>query len=480
MPEAQGYTQIHAQALAARQHWLEKTELPRLKEEFRSFHSSFVNIYQLLLKKGILQEDPYKQETKVGELEVPPADAFNEAKKTDELSIRLSNYDNQLDFLVNFYQFSSEFLTIDRIKRIVALAKYIDWAHLTNASPSHTTKALAELLGSAKGSMDQISMTIIGEALTTLEKATGNIMAILKELTAYQREYIKGQIREKICGELDFAPDAGLSKKAEILSQIRKKYTQVPGLPFSTEISEELINEDYTPQGKALREKILRSLAPPDAKPKAQKKQVSFKAFLIDGIHMLGSVSQTIADIVVKIDENNAVLESVKRGFWDKVRKAFQEMMHKAPEPVIYRLQYLDPDKGTSTREDVNYYTLRTDLEKKIRATAAFHARPGASRFDSMSEDQLLVFLEKGIREIQNTHKILSALDEYFKAGAPPEIRDKIKGIKPELAAIKNAVVNANQKRYEYSAQKEEAEQLKRLGVDVYTPENQGTGGQGA
>jgi hypothetical protein len=177
---------------------------------------------------------------------------------------------------------------------------------------------------------------------------------------------------------------------------------------------------------------------------------------------------------VVKIDENNATLESVKKGFWDKVRKAVQEMMHKPPEPVIYKLQYLDPVKGTSAREDVNYYTLRADLEKKIRTTAAFHARPGASRFDAMGEDQLLAFLERGVTEIQNTHRILSALDEYFKASAPPDIRDKIKGIKPELAAIKNSIVNANQKRYEYSAQKEEAEQLKRLGVDVYTPAGQG------
>ncbi|MDR1178576.1 MAG: hypothetical protein LBK64_07095 [Spirochaetaceae bacterium] len=467
MPETQEYTRLHAQALEARQHWLEETELPRLKEGFRSLHMSFETIYQLLLKKGILQEDPYKQETKVGELAIPPTEALNESKKIDELSIRLSNYDNQIDFLVNFYQVSIEFLTIDRIKRIVGLVKYIDWAHFNNASPSHNTKALAELIGVEKGNIDQISMTIISESLDTLQKVAGTIMGILKELVNYQREYIKGRIRETISGSLDFAPDAGLSKKNEILTQIKKKYSAV-GLPFSTEITEELINEDYTPQGKALKENILKGLALPEAKPKVRKQQLSFKAFLADGLHILSSVSQTIADIVVKIDENNAVMESTKKNFWDKVRKAFQEMMRKPPEPVIYRLQYLDPVKGTSTKEDVNYYTLKADLEKKIRTTAAMHARSGASRMDSMGEDQLLAFLERGVKEIQNTHKILSALDEYFKISAPPEVRDKIKGIKPELATIKNAIVNANQKRYEYSAQKEETEQLKKLGVDGY------------
>jgi hypothetical protein len=41
-----------------------------------------------------------------------------------------------------------------------------------------------------------------------------------------------------------------------------------------------------------------------------------------------------------------------------------------------------------------------------------------------------------------------------------------VKGIKPELATIKNAIVRANQDRYEYSAQKEEEEQMKRLGIN--------------
>ncbi|MDR1428785.1 MAG: hypothetical protein LBI85_00720 [Spirochaetaceae bacterium] len=467
MPEAQDYIRLHAQALAARQQWLEKTELPRVKEGFRSFHASFENIYLLLLKKGILQEDPYKQETKVGELEIPPAGAMNEAAKIDELSIRLSNYDNQIDFLVNFYQFSVEFLTLERIKRIAALVKYIDWIHFNSASQSHTTKAFAELIGSVKGNVDQISATIISESLDAIQKASVSVMIILKELVDFQREYIKGQIREKISGALPFAPDAGLTKKNEILSQIKKNYSAVAGLPFSTEITEELINEDYTPQGEALRKTILKSLALPDAKPKVHKQQISFKTFLIEGLHILGSVSQTLADIVVKIDENNATMESIRKGFWDKVRKAFQEMMHKPPEPVIYRLQYLDTAKGTNVREDINYYSLKTDLEKKIRTTAALHAKPGTSRLDAMGEDQVLAYLDRGVKDIQNTHKILSALDEYFKISAPPEVRDKIKGIKPELAAIKNAIVNANQKRYDYSAQKEETEQLKKLGVDV-------------
>jgi hypothetical protein len=468
MADAAEYVQIHAQAVERRRDWLEKTELPRLKEELRSFQSSFVNIYQILLKKGFLQEDPYKQDTKVGELQIPPTDAFTETKKLDELSIRLSDYDNQLDFLVNFYQFSSEFLTLDRIKRIVGLVKYIDWSHFTNASPSHNTKALAEILASVKSGVDQISMTIINDSMTNIVKARGNAMTMLKELADYQRESIKSRIRLDILPGLTIDKDtgsAGPAKRNEIITQMRKKYAAVLGGPFYPEIAEELINEDYTPGGAKLREEALKALAIPDTSQKKEKKQISFKIALIQGLQILGSASTILADILLKIDENNATLESVKKGFWERMRKLFREMINKEPDPVIYKLQYLDPVKGTSAREELNYYNLRQDLEKKIRTLGAM--RPDSSRIKAMNEEQLLLLLERGVGDVQNIHKILSALDDYFKAEAPAEVREKIKGIKPELSSMKNAIVNANQKRYEYSAQKDEAEQFKRLGLDL-------------
>jgi hypothetical protein len=86
-----------------------------------------------------------------------------------------------------------------------------------------------------------------------------------------------------------------------------------------------------------------------------------------------------------------------------------------------------------------------------------------------MEEAQLLGILERNIREVQSLHKTLSAMDDFFKAAVDKEGRDKIRGIKPDLGAIKNAIVKANQKRYEYSAQKEEEEQFKRLGINSDT-----------
>jgi hypothetical protein len=90
---------------------------------------------------------------------------------------------------------------------------------------------------------------------------------------------------------------------------------------------------------------------------------------------------------------------------------------------------------------------------------------PGASRLDGMPDEQLTSLLDKNIRDLQILHKTLTALDEYFKTEADKEDRSKVKGIKPELATIKNAIVRANSRRHEYIAQKEGEEQLKKLGV---------------
>ena len=54
-----------------------------------------------------------------------------------------------------------------------------------------------------------------------------------------------------------------------------------------------------------------------------------------------------------------------------------------------------------------------------------------------------------------------------MRAPAPVEDRPKLKGIKAELLTIKGALIKANQKKHEYVAQMEEAEQMKRLGIST-------------
>jgi hypothetical protein len=442
-------------ALDARRDWLEKTQMSRLKEEFRTFHTAFASLYTMFIKKGLIHEDPYKHEAKIGEIEVPETGGFSDAERTEQLSIRFSNFDNQLDFLVNFYQFSVDFLTLEKIKRILGLVKYIDWIRFTTDSQSPNTKAAVELSAQSKIGADPLTLSVIGESLGDLYKSSGNILKLLKELTDFNREAYKFELRTAA---------AGMSPGEASVPQIKKKYAAfMPGKPFYPDLAEELIREDYSKDGPALREKILKQLAIPEAKPKTVKVTVSFKTILVEGLQAIGSVASALNEIAAKIDENELLLENRQLGFWEKLHRVIQKMMNKEPEPIIYEVEYLDTAKGVPIREKIDFFNFRNDMTRKIRTLAALGAR-AASKTD-LEETQLLGQLEKSIREVQTLHKLLSALDEYFKTGVSQEDRDKVKGIRPELATVKNAIIKANQKRHEYSAQKEEEAQLSRLGI---------------
>ncbi|MDR0585391.1 MAG: hypothetical protein LBG57_13745 [Treponema sp.] len=456
---AANYINALSEALLARRDWLERSELVKLKEELRIYQSAFATLYNIFLKKKLINEDPYKQEARIGELEVPETGPFNEAKRVEQISLRLSNYDNQLDFLVNFYQFGIDFFNLERVRRILGLVHYIDWIHLTPDSQSHNTRVVAEITVQSKTGVDQITVSIIGESLTKLSKSTGTVMGLLKDLIAYYKETYKLNVRNAVTKNMP----AG---EANVMNIKRKFAAALPGTPFYQEFVDELIREDYSKEGPTMQAAVLQSLKLVEEKPKTVKPAVNFKTILLEGIQVIGGSANALTEIAGKIDENEAVLASRKKTFWEKVRNIIRQMMNSQPEEVIYEVQYMDITKGAPVKEKINYRQFRSDMDKKIRFFSSLGGQgPAFSKLSAMSEEQIISYLERSIRDLQSLHRTLGALDEFFKGNAAKEDREKIKGIKPELATIKNSIVRSNQLRHEYSAQKEEEKQLKRLGV---------------
>ena len=460
MAENDDYVKTLGEALRLRADWLDRLELPKLKDELRIYHTGFASLYNLYLKKGLIHEDPYKAEARIVELEVPSAAPFSEAEKLDQLTRRLANYDNQLDFLVNFYQFSAEFLNLGRIKLIMGLVKYIDWVNLSPDSSNPVVKSVAEMTNQIKQGTDPLTMSVISESLSHLNRSYNPIMSGLKVLTDYHKEVYKLDLRE-ITGTMSPAEAANIA-------HVKRKFAQVKkGTPFYPDLVEELIREDYSKDGPALKSEVLKKLKVEEAKPKVAKAPVSFKGILIEGIQTIGGTSGSFTDISVKLDENHTILENRKSGLFNKLLKLLRQIFSKEPESTVYEVEYMDAVKGIPVKERVNYMNFRADLDRKIRTLAPMTARGAAvtAKLEAMHEEQLEGFLDRNIRELKALHRTLGALDEFFKSSVSREDREKIKGIKPELGAIKNAILRANSKRHEYNAQKEEEEQLRRLGV---------------
>lgn len=457
-----------AEALEKRREWLDRTQMPRLKEEFRLLQSAFTGLHNVLLKKGILHEDPYKNENKIGDVQIPSESPFVESERIDQMSIRLSNYESQLDFLINFYQFSVDFLSMERIKRIVALTKYFMWTQLSANSPNINTRTLVELIGLVKGGNDPLSIGLIGDSLQHLEKSSKNAFALLKEVSDFHRENYKLDLRLRVMGSLKFDPTTVITHKDDTIRQIKRKFAEsMSDRPFYPELVDEVLREDYAGDGPSLREELLSKLALKDDKPKEEKRAISFKATLMEGIRTLGTLNFTLDDALRKIDGNSALLESEKNGFVDKLRRLIRRMLNKTDEEIFYDVEFFDAATSTSKTERLNYSDFRLEVERKARFLAALNNKTASvyKKLEAANDEQVLAVLGKNIEELQSIHKSLSSLDVFFKSEASREDRDKMRGIKPELTGIKNGIIKANQKRHEYIAQKEELEQMKKLGI---------------
>ncbi|GAB1482134.1 hypothetical protein MASR2M78_09490 [Treponema sp.] len=457
MDTSLSYPAALSEALDKRHTYLNQTQMPKLKEEFRIFQSAFTGFYTVLLKKGVLHEDPYKNDVKISEIEVPAERPFSESEKIDEMSIRLSNFESQIDFLVNFYQYSVDFFTLERIKRVMALIKYFQWTQLSPNSQYTNTRTLSEVIAILKSGNDPLSIGLIADSLQHLDRSSKSVFKLLKEISDYHRENYKLELRVRFLDALRFDAHTVLARKDESIKLIKRKFAEAMGdRPFYPELIEEILMEDYSGEGNSLREDLLKRLAFVQEKPKEEKQTISFRSILIDGLRSLGSLSYMLDDVIRKLNENSDLLESSKNGFFDKVRRLIRQMMNKADEERFYELEYVDTILGTKKRVSVNFVSFKNELERKSKFLAAISNKNTTSfkRLETATEEQIVSVLTKNLEEMQSLHKTMSAFDVFFKTEAGRAEIDKIAGIKPELSSIKNGIIKANQKRHEYTAQK--------------------------
>jgi hypothetical protein len=460
--ELNEYRQQLSEAIEARRKFLEKTHLPQLKDDCRDFHTSISIVYSAFVKKGFISEDPYKNDEKVDKFKIPDASAFSESNKRDQLGVRLSNLDNQFDFLVDFYPFSTENLNQETVKTILALVKYIDWPHLWPESKSPTTAAIAEIITQMRRKpSDGASAKVMNDALFTLERETTKILGALKTISDFNRELYKDELRRLAVNELP-AEEANIAN-------IKKKFTTAAkGTPFFAELAQEVINEDFGKSADTLRDKVLKSLAAPQEKPKAAKPKTSLKPILIEGLNAIGAAGATFAEITQKITENHELLQNSQKGLWAKIKKILAQMANKEDETIEYDIEYIDPQKGVMVKEKVDYTSFCDNIGKRTKILQAMSARGTAlSKLEAMEDSQLIELLERNIKETLNFHKTLGGLDDFFKTEVDKADRSRVKGIKPELGTLKNAVTRANQKLHDYHATKEEEAQFKKLGINA-------------
>ncbi len=471
MSDSEAFRESLAAALEAHRHALEQKALPELKDHFRVFLSAYQGLLNVLLRKGLIQEDPYKYDERISEIEPPPDTPFLESEKHTQVSIRLSKLESQLDFLNSYGQFDVESITLKQIKSLLALIRYVKWTNLNETSTHLLTRTLAEYITRLRGDSDPLSAGIVKDAHEQILRASKRIIDTLKDTATYHKERFKLTLREDVIPDLDIAPAQATAKREETIKRMAKRFAAAhPKKPFFQELAGEVIDEDFAPNGESLREEALKRLRP---QAKSDEKEKSTKAslmpVLLDAVKTLAGASRPLDDLATRLEENVVVYEQKPKGFMDRFKEWILRMSNKETVSRSYDVEYLDDATSTVHTETINVDSFVQELRKRARLYGALlnRASPTYQKVAKASEDQLFQFLQKHSEELFLMHRRIGSVDTFIRTEVSREKRSQLRAVQVSMSTLKETILKANKRRHDYLSKKEEATQLKRLGVDA-------------
>jgi hypothetical protein len=456
MPEQDGFQGELAAALEKRAASLAADVLPMLKESFKLFHSLFSNLYNLLYRKSLIQDDPYQYDRKLSELALPSREPIPDSGRMETLSRRLAELRGQLEFLGSAYQFDLEFLGLERLKLLAGLVRFIDWSNLASSSPDANTAVLAEALGRIKLGSDKVSAGIVSDSSSQLAALSARLLAGLQAVSAQQREACKLELRrflqrpelEKI---LKAGPEQALPRLQRACRQLE------PGRPFHTELAREVLAEDHSADGPRLRAEALARLAVAQRKA-APVQAVDYRALLLEAVRLMLPLHAHLGEALARLEANRE--QRGGRRWGARLRALFAPTRDSS---AVLEIRQFDNATGVArcTRVDFPRFAEKLRRKKVLLEALSSSTSSASMRLRAAPEQELYEFLNKSLGELQGMYRVLEGLDAYFKSGK----RDEVKGIKIELAAIKNGLVRANKQRYEYAARKQEERQRREMGL---------------
>ncbi len=467
MKEGESYSDKLERALEGQKKYLDQTALPELKSKFETMRNTFSNLHSLFLKKSLVREDPYKEEQKQSEIILPPNTEVAEIEKADQVGMRLSMFDNQLDFLLQYYQFTIDFLTLKRIKLLVGLTTFVNWNNVSTTSTHINTRLLAEMIGKIRGSSDTFSIQVINSVQDQLVELSADISRPLKQLTSYHRERYKLEVRRAVIEMLKLSPEAVSAKRAAIIDLIKKRFAEsMQRMPYYDDLIKEILDEDYGADSATRQEAVLNKLSITERK-KVKKKQVDFRALLLEAVRLLSASGKPLERALAKLNENGNIVEEYRQKHDSPFRRWINRLLGQKKEQRVYEISVVDPTTAVAKGISVNFDDFYKKGIQTARLIASYSSKMNASyaRLDAMDEEEIYTLLERNITEIQHMARLLPVLHSYFQDEMDANNRGKLRGVKLEVNAIRNAVLKANQRRHEYASRKEEQEQLKKLGM---------------
>jgi hypothetical protein len=469
MDESAQFTAQLEEAISARGEHVATHVTPKLKEHFRTMRSSFEAIHNVLRKKGLIKEDPYRYEERLSELDIPSDKPYLESERDTELSVRLTQYQSRLEFLTDYYDFSLENLDLKQLKMLVKFVQYINWRNLSDTATQPTTRGVAEQAIKIKKGTEQLSANIVKDAQEQLNRISGELQHSLKELTTYYREWYKFQVRLNVLGK-GGVPDAPPPEQYDAAAKkVRAAFpAALPGQPFARELILEIFAEN-APDGQAARETLLNSLRVPEKETAKQQSGPELKPILLDAARALAGTSRSLEEAARKLEDNALVLESRKLNFAEMLKQVWDHIRGRDQDGRVYFVDYLDEATNTRRTDEVQFEPFIAATRKRARLYGSIMSKNGSAwrKLQASSEDAILQFVTKDVQEVHVMVRRFESLDTYFRAEVPREQRSQLRGINVETTTIKDSLTRTRKKAQQYVSKVDELRQLKKLGIET-------------
>jgi hypothetical protein len=229
----------------------------------------------------------------------------------------------------------------------------------------------------------------------------------------------------------------------------------------------ELIQEEFSPDGAKLRQQSLNLLKITIKKPEGTPKKPEHRGILLEAVRLMLPAGGHLKDALRKVMTNQEILEKSRQGLGAKLRTWLQKRFQSRGPSWTVELRYFDSRTSTSQSESLEYQKFVETVRRKSSLLDALNQPDSTSfaRLSQAAEQQIDAFLKKNIEELQLFYRRLQGLNEVLRDQAPEGQKEQLKGIKIEMSGLKNCIIRANRRRYEYVALKEEERRLKQLGV---------------
>jgi hypothetical protein len=385
------------------------------------------------------------------------------------MSVRLSRFDSMLDFLNNYVQFRLESLDLKQIRNLVKLTNYIQWNKLTQTSKSPTTRALADYVNKLRSDADPLSTSLVKDSVEQMARQSKAILKGLKVLADYHKERFKLALRRDVYPEVPLEGEQAHANPNETVKRMKKAFGRThESEPFFPDLAKEALEEDFAPNASELQQQILDRLRPQDEQQKEAAKKDPFKPMLLEAVRVLAGASRSLQAAHHKISDNVNVLDNRKLSLAERIRRFFERVASRDQRPHVFELEYFDEATSASQTEQLSADEFIEQLQKKSRVYGGILNKMSqtARKLQNASEEQLFDFLNRQLEELHFMQRRLQSLETAVKAEFPREQRGQFRSTQTEVDALKDTISRAGKKRREYVARKEEAEQMKKLGIE--------------